>query len=96
MRKPPSAKCPRSLSILGATGSIGSSTLALIAEAPELYRVDTVTASRNALKLASIARSVGARHAVVADPSAYAELRAALSVVQGRATQPISKPLQKK
>ena len=69
----------RSITILGATGSIGTSTLDLIKREPERYRVESVSARRNAAALGKIAREVGARHAVVADPAAYRELKEALS-----------------
>jgi len=69
----------RSISILGATGSIGTSTLDLIKREPERYRVESVSAGRNATALGKIAREVGARHAVVADPAAYRELKDTLS-----------------
>jgi 1-deoxy-D-xylulose-5-phosphate reductoisomerase len=78
MRPPPSPSAPRSISILGATGSVGTSTLAVIAEAPSSFRVEAVTAHRNAAELARIARQVNARFAAVADPAAYHELRDAL------------------
>jgi 1-deoxy-D-xylulose-5-phosphate reductoisomerase len=69
----------RSITILGATGSIGTSTLDLIKREPERYRVESISARRNAGALAKIAREVGARHAVVADHAAYRELKDALS-----------------
>ncbi len=69
----------RSITILGATGSIGASTLDLIKRAPERYRVELISARRNAAGLGKIAREVGARHAVVADPAAYRDLKDALS-----------------
>ena len=69
----------RSITILGATGSIGTSTLDLIKREPERYRVELISARRNAGALARIARDVGARHAVVADHAAYRELKDALS-----------------
>ena len=69
----------RSITILGATGSIGASTLDLIKRAPHLYRVESISARRNAAALGKIAREVGARHAVVADHAAYLELKEALS-----------------
>jgi len=69
----------RSITILGATGSIGASTLDLIKRAPERYRVESISARRNAAALGKIAREVGARHAVVADPAAYRDLKDALS-----------------
>jgi 1-deoxy-D-xylulose-5-phosphate reductoisomerase len=68
----------RTITILGATGSIGASTLDLIKRAPERYRVESISARRNAAALGKIAREVGARHAVVADPAAYRDLKDAL------------------
>ncbi len=69
----------RSITILGATGSIGASTLDLIKRAPEGYRVESISARSNAAALGKIAREVGAKHAVVADHAAYRELKDALS-----------------
>jgi 1-deoxy-D-xylulose-5-phosphate reductoisomerase len=69
----------RSITILGATGSIGTSTLDLIKREPERYRVESISARGNAAALGKIAREVGARHAVVADHAAYLELKEALS-----------------
>jgi 1-deoxy-D-xylulose-5-phosphate reductoisomerase len=69
----------RSITILGATGSIGASTIDLIRRAPERYSVESITARRNAAALGKIAREIGARHAVVADPAAYRELKDVLS-----------------
>ena len=70
---------PRSVTLLGATGSIGSSTIDLLRQEPARYQVEAVTADRNAAALARLARELGARFAVVADPAAYGELKAALS-----------------
>jgi 1-deoxy-D-xylulose-5-phosphate reductoisomerase len=69
----------RGITILGATGSIGASTVDLIKREPERYRVESISARRNAAALGKIAREVGARHAVVADPAAYHDLKSALS-----------------
>jgi 1-deoxy-D-xylulose-5-phosphate reductoisomerase len=69
----------RSVSLLGATGSIGSSTVDLLMAAPERYRVEAVAASRNAAALAAIARKIGARFAAIADPTLYGELKDALA-----------------
>jgi 1-deoxy-D-xylulose-5-phosphate reductoisomerase len=68
----------RSISILGATGSIGASTVDLIKRNRDRYRVETVAAGRNAAALAKVAREVGAKLAVVSDETAYAELKDAL------------------
>ena len=77
--KTASAGGVRSITILGATGSVGTSTLDLIKREPDRYRVESVSARRNAAALGKIAREVGARHAVVADHAAYRELKDALS-----------------
>ena len=46
---------------------------------PPRYRVEAVTAHREAAALARLARELNARFAAVADPAAYAELKAELS-----------------
>jgi len=73
------APLPRRVTLLGATGSIGKSTVDLLRQEAGRYHVEAVTAHRNAAPLAQLARELGARFAAVADPDAYAELKAALS-----------------
>jgi 1-deoxy-D-xylulose-5-phosphate reductoisomerase len=73
------APVPRAVTLLGATGSIGSSTVDLLRQEAGRYRVEAVTAHRNAKALARIAREFSARFAAVADPDAYGELKAELS-----------------
>ncbi|HLQ92918.1 MAG TPA: 1-deoxy-D-xylulose-5-phosphate reductoisomerase [Xanthobacteraceae bacterium] len=68
----------RSVTILGATGSIGASTIDLIKREPQRYRVEALTANKNATALAALARELGARFVAVADQSAYGELKSAL------------------
>jgi 1-deoxy-D-xylulose-5-phosphate reductoisomerase len=77
----PSSAIPteRTVTLLGATGSIGGSTIDLLKRERKHYRVEAVTAHRNASALAGIARDLGARYAAVADPSAYRDLKAALA-----------------
>ncbi len=70
---------PRTVTLLGATGSIGSSTVDLLRQEPGRYRVEAVTAYRNAAALARLAREFGVRFAAIADPAVYAELKDALS-----------------
>ena len=70
---------PRRISVLGATGSIGRSTLDLVRRQPERYRVVALTADRSAEQLARAALEHRAELAVVADENAYAALRAALA-----------------
>src|SRR5262245_35244652 len=77
--QPQPATAPRSITLLGATGSIGSSTIDLIKRGGARYRVEAVSANRNAAALAQLARELNARFAAVADPTAYQELKDALS-----------------
>ena len=74
-RQAPSAPAPRTVTLLGATGSIGRSTLSLIAENPHHYRVEAVTGFQRAGILAAIARVSGAKLAVIGDPSCYRTLK---------------------
>ncbi|NOU02318.1 MAG: 1-deoxy-D-xylulose-5-phosphate reductoisomerase [Novosphingobium sp.] len=69
----------RSLSILGATGSIGASTLDLIRRERGAWRVVALTANGNAADLARLAREFAAEVAVVADEASLPALRAALA-----------------
>jgi len=64
----------RKIAILGATGSIGKSTLDLIERSPDRFEVTTVTAATNVEALSEIVRRTGAKLAVVADQSRYADL----------------------
>jgi 1-deoxy-D-xylulose-5-phosphate reductoisomerase len=73
------ARVPRSVTLLGATGSIGTSTADLLRRDPASYQIEAVTAHREAGALARLARELGARFAAVADPAAYSELKAELS-----------------
>lgn len=68
----------RSISILGATGSIGASTLDLIRRNPDQWRVVALTANDNAEALANLAREFGAELAVVADENCLPTLKDAL------------------
>jgi len=70
---------PQRLTILGATGSIGTNTLDLVGRMPDRFAVDALTANGNAKDLARLARLHGARLAVAADPEAYGDLKSALS-----------------
>jgi len=65
----------RKLAILGATGSVGKSTLDLIERNPERFEVVAVTAATNAEALADIARRTGARLAVVSDERRLSDLQ---------------------
>jgi 1-deoxy-D-xylulose-5-phosphate reductoisomerase len=65
----------RRIAILGATGSIGKSTLDLVERSPERFEVVAVTAATNSEELAEIARRTGAKLAVVADESRLGTLQ---------------------
>ena len=67
------------MTILGATGSIGASTIDLLKRERERFRVEAVSANKNAAGLAALARELGARFAAIGDPAAYGELKGALS-----------------
>jgi 1-deoxy-D-xylulose-5-phosphate reductoisomerase len=69
----------RSVTILGSTGSVGTQTIELLSADPERFQVRALVAGRNASLLAEQAIALHAEIAVVAEPSAYAELRDALA-----------------
>jgi 1-deoxy-D-xylulose-5-phosphate reductoisomerase len=69
----------RTISVLGATGSIGASTLDLVRRNPESWRVVALTANGNVAELAKLAVELSAELAVVADEARLPELRAALA-----------------
>jgi 1-deoxy-D-xylulose-5-phosphate reductoisomerase len=73
------AEAVRRVSVLGATGSVGRSTLDVIGRNPHLFEVTALTANSNAEALAEMAKRHGARLAVLADATRYAELKACLS-----------------
>jgi len=69
----------KTITILGATGSVGSSTLDLVEREPERFKVLALTANCDADKLARAAIRTNAKRAVVADESCLGDLRAALA-----------------
>jgi 1-deoxy-D-xylulose-5-phosphate reductoisomerase len=73
------AAAERSVTLLGATGSIGASTIDLIKRANGRYRVEAVSAKSKAAPLAALARELDARFAAIGDPAAYRELKDALA-----------------
>jgi 1-deoxy-D-xylulose-5-phosphate reductoisomerase len=64
----------RKLSILGSTGSVGSSTLDLVERHPERFEVVALTAAKNVAALADAARRTSANLAVIDDPTLLSEL----------------------
>ena len=79
----------RSITILGATGSIGSSTLDLIRRNRNQWRVVALTAKCQAAELAALAKEFGAELAVVSDESCLPALREAL---EGSGIEAASRP----
>lgn len=69
----------RSLTILGATGSIGRSTADVVLAHRDEFRVEAVVGGRDAEALAKVARRLGAKFAALADEKAGSDLKEALS-----------------
>lgn len=69
----------RKIAVLGATGSVGQSTLDLVAAAPDRFEVVALTAASNVEKLSVDARRFRARLAVIADEALLPELRERLA-----------------
>ena len=69
----------KSVTILGATGSVGTSTLDLIEREPDRFRVVALTANCDVAKLAAAAIRTKAEFAVVADAGCLPDLRDALA-----------------
>jgi 1-deoxy-D-xylulose-5-phosphate reductoisomerase len=69
----------RSITILGATGSVGSSTLDLVRRNRGEWRVEALTANCNVAELAALAHEFDAALAVVADEACLPALREALA-----------------
>ncbi len=69
----------KTLTILGATGSVGSQALDLVARNPERWQVEALTAHSDAAGLAAAARACGAKFAAIGDEAAWPALRDALA-----------------
>lgn len=67
------------VSLLGASGSVGRQTADVLRQHPDQFRVVAVTANRNVGALAEMARSLGAEFAAIGDPDRLEDLRSALS-----------------
>jgi 1-deoxy-D-xylulose-5-phosphate reductoisomerase len=72
-------RAPRTIVVLGATGSIGQSTAEILCGAPDAFKVAAVAGGRDAVALAAMAKRLGASFAALADPKGYAALKDALS-----------------
>ncbi|TAA43766.1 1-deoxy-D-xylulose-5-phosphate reductoisomerase [Corallincola spongiicola] len=79
----------QTVSILGATGSIGDSTLDVIRRNPERFTVYALTAGKNVTRLVQLCLEFRPRFAVVASQASYSELKLALKNV-GLETTPLA------
>ena len=85
----------RRLSLFGATGSVGQSTLDLVRRDREAWRVDVLTANSDVDELARLALEFGPELVVIADEGRYDALKQALTgtnigVAAGTAALPAS------
>jgi 1-deoxy-D-xylulose-5-phosphate reductoisomerase len=69
----------RSVTILGSTGSVGVSTVALLLDHPGRWQVEALVANRNVERLVEQALRLRPAMVAVADEAAYPALKAALS-----------------
>ncbi len=69
----------RTVTVLGSTGSVGTSTVDLLAANPGGYRVHALVGGRNVALLATQAVQLSAALAVIAEPSLHGALSAALA-----------------
>ena len=79
----------RTLSILGATGSIGDSTLDVVARHPDRFAVAGLAAHRQWEKLAGLCRRFRPRLAALLDPDAARALERSLAA-DGLPTEVVS------
>ncbi|NBS35618.1 MAG: 1-deoxy-D-xylulose-5-phosphate reductoisomerase, partial [Methylocystaceae bacterium] len=76
-KSPPPA--PRRISLLGATGSVGRSTVDLLERNPDLFSVSAVAGGKDVAGLADIARRLKAEFVAIRDENAYDSLKEALA-----------------
>lgn len=69
----------RTVTILGATGSVGRSTASILSEHPDRFATAALVGGGDARALAAMARDLGARFAALADPAKCDDLRTELA-----------------
>lgn len=67
------------ITLLGATGSIGLSTLDVVSRYPERFHVHAVAGGSRTAELVDVCRRAHPKKAVIADESKYADLKAGLA-----------------
>ena len=75
LNSPDMLRAPRRIAVLGATGSIGSSALDVIARHRDRFEVDALTASASIEALLNLCERFTPRVAVIADAALHADLR---------------------
>ncbi len=78
---------PRTIALLGATGSIGASALDVIARHPGRFRIGLLSAHSRVDELLALCLRHQPRHAVITDPAGYAALADGLRAA-GLTTRP--------
>lgn len=73
------SQTPKTITLLGATGSVGDSVLSVLSAQPNRFKLHAVVAKNSAAKLARIAISAGAKTAVLAEVGELSALRSALA-----------------
>lgn len=69
----------KSITVFGATGSIGSSTLSLVREHPIKFRVHALSAYKDAVSLAALAREFMPKYVIMVNEASYIELKSLLA-----------------
>jgi 1-deoxy-D-xylulose-5-phosphate reductoisomerase len=89
--EPETNKGVRGICVLGATGSIGRSTLDVIARHPDRFKAVALTANSQVAELAQLAAECGAEYVAIADASKEAKLHREIRV-RGLSTQVLGGP----
>jgi 1-deoxy-D-xylulose-5-phosphate reductoisomerase len=76
--EPRTSTIPRTLTVLGATGSVGASTLDVVARHPDRFRIAALSAHRQIDAMLTACRRFRPRYAAMADAASARELRGAL------------------
>jgi 1-deoxy-D-xylulose-5-phosphate reductoisomerase len=74
----------KGVTILGATGSIGASTLDVLARHPDRYRIEALTANASVSQMSEICTRHAPRYAVMADAEAAGQLARRLAAAGSR------------
>ncbi len=73
--------------VLGATGSIGDSTLAVIRKHPDKFKVHTLSAHKNAAKIIRLIQEFQPQHVVISDAASHETVSQQLTGWQGQLHQ---------